>query len=247
MSYGQYRTQTGAIAGASESSAEKSKGLLTRFQTHERVVARATRSKDLGGGSIASEDTSLLGSEQGDASSVNSWRVPVRGVMNSPVKSEPAGAKRGVSSAKPNTRGSFDVAENARLALEAKDVQLAKMAARLEAVMREKQELEASQTRGEMNAFASQADDLDAEMKAALRGLRANGANAHDMRDAYDTTADTFVRRGDEDGGLENDSDEDAARRDAHRPNGARQALYADEDDGEDYFQRLIPRQRIAP
>lgn len=241
LSYGQTRAQTGTIAGASESSAEKSKGLLTRFQTHERVVARATRSKDLGGGSIASEDTSLLGSEHGDASSVNSWRMSVRGVMTSPVKSEPESAKRGTASVKPNTSGSFDIAENARLALEAKDVQLAKMAARLEAVMREKQELEASRSRGEMSAFASQADDLDAEMKAALRGLRGNdrASNGYDMNGLHNSTAtvNPFARRGDEGGGgLDDDSDDEApgpSRRNAQMPNGATRAQY-DDDDGED-------------
>ena len=69
----------------------------------------------------------------------------------------------------------FDVVENARLALEAKDAQLQKMAARLAELERAKDEEQIGRARGEMREFQAQATDLEGEMKEAMRRLRGGG------------------------------------------------------------------------
>jgi len=234
MSYGRATNATRAYA--SESSAESRKGLLTRFQTHERVVARATRtSSDQGNGSIASEEASVLGSEHGEHASVSSWRLGTRASANaSPTKANVGSGRTG--GRKNGSSSTFDIAENARLALEAKDVQLAKMAARLEAVMREKSELEAGRTRGAMDAFDSRADDLDAEMKAALRGLRgesANGGNeGYSAREREGFSRDRRVEeRSDDEGEYEDAGPSTSRGAEGARRNGAVASRAIDDDD----------------
>ena len=88
------------------------------------------------------------------------------------------GGERGGDGASRSTSGSFDIAENARLALEAKDAQLQKMAARLAALEREREENVARMVRDEVDAFGSAANDLESEMRNALKNLRVGRGGA---------------------------------------------------------------------
>lgn len=127
------------------------------------------------GGSVASSG-SARGS--GESSASASGRVGARagGGLG-------GGGGGGVARAVRSHASSFDIAENARLALEAKDAQLQKMAARLAALEREREERAARVVRDEMDAFGSAANDLEHEMQTALKNLRVarGGGTAADV------------------------------------------------------------------
>lgn len=80
------------------------------------------------------------------------------------------------------TRGTFDVAENARLALEAKEAQLQKMAARLRALERERERERGREMDEERETFADAANDLEGEMAAAMARLRGDAGGATTSR-----------------------------------------------------------------
>lgn len=84
---------------------------------------------------------------------------------------------RGTSSTtrNPVSSSSFDIAENARLALEAKDAQLNKMAARLAELERQRDAEMKDRVRTEVDAFSGAANDLEAEMANAMKNLRSQG------------------------------------------------------------------------
>lgn len=71
----------------------------------------------------------------------------------------------------------FDVAENARLALEAKDAQLQKMAARLAALEAERDAEAKAAVAADARAFEGAANSLEDEMRAAFDQIRAGGSD----------------------------------------------------------------------
>lgn len=87
---------------------------------------------------------------------------------------------RGTSSTtrNPVSSSSFDIAENARLALEAKDAQLNKMAARLAELERQRDAEMKDRVRTEVDAFSGAANDLEAEMANAMKNLRSQGSGS---------------------------------------------------------------------
>lgn len=86
------------------------------------------------------------------------------------------------------TRGTFDVAENARLALEAKEAQLQKMAARLRALERERERERGREMDEERETFADAANDLEGEMAAAMARLRGDAGGATTSRQQAKTS-----------------------------------------------------------
>ena len=71
----------------------------------------------------------------------------------------------------------FDVAENARLALEAKDAQLRRMAARVAALEAERDAEAVSAVEADARAFEGAANSLEDDMRAALEEIRAGGSD----------------------------------------------------------------------
>jgi len=192
--YGRWKTSNASDDGgdlpSAESNAERAKGLLSRFQTHQRAVALQKRNersylntsggRDVDTASMASSETrsNATLSERDFATSEN-WKIPTRvpgrdrfGASAAKAKSVATMKTLQVKHARGGGGEQFDVVENARLALEAKDAQLQKMAARLAELERAKDEAQIGRARGEMREFQAQATDLEGEMKEAMRRLR---------------------------------------------------------------------------
>ena len=178
---------------SAESNAERAKGLLSRFQTHQRAVALQKRNergylntnggRDADTASMASSETrSNATLSERDFATSEDWKIPTRmpgrdrfGATAAKAKSVATMKQLQAKHARGGGGNQFDVVENARLALEAKDAQLQKMAARLAELERAKDEEQIGRARGEMREFQAQATDLEGEMKEAMRRLRGGG------------------------------------------------------------------------
>lgn len=227
--YGRWKTSNngdgdGGLPSA-ESNAERAKGLLSRFQTHQRAVALQKRNergylntsggRDADTASMASSETrSNATLSERDFATSEDWKIPTRmpgrdrfGATAAKAKSVATMKQLQAKHARRGGGNQFNVVENARLALEAKDAQLQKMAARLAELERAKDEEQIGRARGEMREFQAQATDLEGEMKEAMRRLRGGGdaGSVEDDAGVQKSAPAAFSARDDSDASVSED------------------------------------------
>lgn len=210
---------------SAESNAERAKGLLSRFQTHQRAVALQKRNergylntsggRDADTASMASSETrSNATLSERDFATSEDWKIPTRmpgrdrfGATAAKAKSVATMKQLQAKHARRGGGNQFNVVENARLALEAKDAQLQKMAARLAELERAKDEEQIGRARGEMREFQAQATDLEGEMKEAMRRLRGGGdaGSVEDDAGVQKSAPAAFSARDDSDASVSED------------------------------------------
>ena len=227
--YGRWKTSNNGDGESdlpsAESNAERAKGLLSRFQTHQRAVALQKRNergylntnggRDADTASMASSETrSNATLSERDFATSEGWKIPTRmpgrdrfGASAAKSKSAATIKQLQAKHARGGGGNQFDVVENARLALEAKDAQLQKMAARLAELERAKDEEQIGRARGEMREFQAQATDLEGEMKEAMRRLRGGGdaGSVEDDSDVRKSAPMAFGARDDSDASVSED------------------------------------------
>jgi len=251
-------TSTTTTSPISESGRERGSTLLRRFQTGARAAtfarggADGRRPSEDDAASYASSGSSrsgvgAVGRGVGDRFGAAARRraretrkaelslSAADGRFRRGVGDETGGAGRGRSTT------TFDVAENARLALEAKDAQLQKMAARLAALEAERDAEAKAAVAADARAFEGAANSLEDEMRAAFEQIRGGGSDrgsdggsgprtpTRERRRRGDAEAFTPVSFASRDG----DEDEEAIEED-HRDD--------DDDDDEEEGSRATPR-----
>jgi hypothetical protein len=196
----------------SESGRERGSTLLRRFQTGARA---ATFARGFADGRRPSEDdassrASSGSSRSGPSSTVRGvgdrFEAAARRRARETRKAELSaadgrfrrvGEETGGGGGRSTTSATFDVAENARLALEAKDAQLQKMAARLAALEAERDAEAEAAVAADARAFEGAANSLEDEMRAAFDQIRAGGSDRGSDGGSGPRTPTRERRRGD--------------------------------------------------